>query len=386
MYSTELLTQTLISGVMIGVLYALMALGITFIYSIVRMINWAMGEFYMLGSYIQYVVVAYALGRNLWWLAVIISTAGTFLFGYLIEPILIKPMHARPMERRDDYATVVTIALLLMLRSLAVALGGPYQYRPETNLPIMWVGPLPMEGARVAASVCALLALALFYFVISKTWVGLALRAAAQNRVAAQTSGVEGVTKRYGGLLANDRVAVTLAAGEIRGLIGPNGAGKTTFVNLVTGIESPDAGEVHLANVSITGLAAHMIAARGLVRSFQVARVFGNLTVRENLMVPYFASAHTRGTADAVARMSELLRLSTLEPLADDLAKSLSGGQRMLLQACAGFMIPDMKVHVLDEPFAGINPVVKDTLIELILKENQTGATFLSVSHEMDIN
>jgi len=115
MYSTELLTQTLISGVMIGVLYALMALGITFIYSIVRMINWAMGEFYMLGSYIQYVAVAYLLGRNYWWLAILVSTAGTFLIGYLLEPLLIKPMHARPMERRDDYATVVTIALLLML-------------------------------------------------------------------------------------------------------------------------------------------------------------------------------------------------------------------------------------------------------------------------------
>ena len=137
MYSTELLIQTLISGVMIGVLYALMALGITFIYSIVRMINWAMGEFYMLGSYIQYVAVAHLLGRELWWLAVLISTAGTFLFGYLLEPILIKPMHARAMERRDDYATVVTIALLLMMRSLAVAIGGPYQFRPETNLPIM---------------------------------------------------------------------------------------------------------------------------------------------------------------------------------------------------------------------------------------------------------
>jgi len=62
-----------------------------------------------------------------------------------------------------------------------------------------------------------------------------------------------------------------------------------------------------------------------------------------------------------------------------------TGGQRMLLQACAGFMIPGVKVHVLDEPFAGINPVVKDTLIELILKENKTGATFLIVSHEMDI-
>jgi branched-chain amino acid transport system permease protein len=191
MFSSELFVQTLISGLMIGVLYALMALGITFIYSIVRMINWAMGEFYMLGSYFQYVAVAHLLGRDLWWIAILISTAGTFIVGYLLEPILIKPMHARGMERRDDYATVVTIALLLMMRSLAVAIGGPNQFRPETNLPIMWVGPLPMEGARVIASVGALVALALFYLVMSRTWIGLALRAAAQNRVAAQTSGVD---------------------------------------------------------------------------------------------------------------------------------------------------------------------------------------------------
>jgi branched-chain amino acid transport system ATP-binding protein len=194
-----------------------------------------------------------------------------------------------------------------------------------------------------------------------------------------------GLTKRYGGLTANDAVAMTLATGEIRGLIGPNGAGKTTFVNVITGIERPDSGTVTLNSTALTGLPPHLIAARGLVRSFQVARVFGNLTVRENLMVPYFASARTSGTAEGVARIAELLRLSTLEPLADDPAKSLSGGQRMLLQACAGFMIPGVKVHVLDEPFAGINPVVKDTLIELILKENKAGATFLIVSHEMDI-
>src|SRR3979411_1141201 len=102
-FSTELLAQTLIAGLMIGVLYALMALGITFIYSIVRMINWAMGEFYMLGSYIQYVAVAHMLGRDLWWLAVLISTAGTFLIGYLLEPILIKPKTARRKGRADDF-------------------------------------------------------------------------------------------------------------------------------------------------------------------------------------------------------------------------------------------------------------------------------------------
>jgi branched-chain amino acid transport system permease protein len=136
------------------------------------------------------VAVHHLLGPRWWWLAAIISSAGTFLVGLILEPILIKPMYARPMQRRDDYATVVTIALLLLLRSLAVALGGPNQYRPESDLPVVWIGPLPQEGARVAAFVCALLALA-FWIVIKKTWIGLALRAASQNRVAVQTSGVD---------------------------------------------------------------------------------------------------------------------------------------------------------------------------------------------------
>src|SRR5262249_34067509 len=190
-FSGELLVQTLLSGLMIGVLYALMALGITFIYWIVKTINWAMGEFYMIGSYLQFVAVHFLLGPRWWWLAAILSAAGTFLVGAILEPILIKPMYAQPMQRRDDYATVVTIALLLLLRSLAVALGGPNQYRPASDLPVVWIGPLPQEGARVAAFLCALLALAAFYVFVNKTWIGLALRAAAQNRVAVATAGVD---------------------------------------------------------------------------------------------------------------------------------------------------------------------------------------------------
>ncbi len=196
----------------------------------------------------------------------------------------------------------------------------------------------------------------------------------------------DGLTKRYGGLVANDGVGMTLAPGEIRGLIGPNGAGKTTFVNLVTGIETPDQGSVRLGDTPITGLAPHRIAAHGLVRSFQHARAFPNLTVRENLIVPYMASPATSDAEAGMARAEELLRLATLAPLADQPAGALSGGQRMLLMACAGFMIPGIRVYVLDEPFAGINPVVKDTLIELIGHENAThGVTFLIVSHEMEI-
>ena len=197
---------------------------------------------------------------------------------------------------------------------------------------------------------------------------------------------VEGVTKRYGGLVANDGVAMTIAPGEVRGLIGPNGAGKTTFVNLLTGIEALDAGRIRFGGADLTGLAANDIAARGLVRTFQVARVFANLSVRENLLLPFLAAGSPGGVRAGEALAAELLAIATLEHLAEEPAGVLSGGQRMLLQACAGFMIPSVRLYVLDEPFAGINPVVKDILIGLIERENASKQrAFLIVSHEMAI-
>ena len=182
----------------------------------------------------------------------------------------------------------------------------------------------------------------------------------------------EGVTKRYGGLVANDAVTMTLQPGEVRGLIGPNGAGKTTFVNLLTGFETLDAGRISLGGTDLTGLPANQIAARGLVRTFQVARVFANMSVRENLLLPFLAAGSPGGVLEGQARARELLAASTLEHMAEEPAGVLSGGQRMLLQACAGFMIPSARLYVLDEPFAGINPVVKDTLIALIERENKS--------------
>jgi branched-chain amino acid transport system permease protein len=189
-FTPELFLQTLIAGVMIGVLYALMALGITFIYSIVKMINWAMGEFYMIGSYAQYLLIVYWLGPDLWWVAVPLAGFGVFLIGIVLEPVLIKPMFTSGIERRDDYATVVTIALLLLLRNLATGLGGPYQRTPGSDLPTVMIGDLPVSGARAAAFVCAIAALGLFYLLLKKTWLGLALRASAQSRVGVQTAGV----------------------------------------------------------------------------------------------------------------------------------------------------------------------------------------------------
>ncbi len=195
------------------------------------------------------------------------------------------------------------------------------------------------------------------------------------------------LTKRFGGLVANQGVSIAVDAGEIRGLIGPNGAGKTTLANLITGIYPPTSGEIRMDGKSLVGLRPNEIAQQGLLRTFQVCRIFGNLTVRENLMLPYLA--HDRagtGRAEGLRLVEEFLALTTLARLADAPAKRLSGGQRALLQVACGFMVPGLKCYVLDEPFAGINPVIKDAIIDLILTANKArGITFVIVSHEMAV-
>ncbi len=189
-FTPELFLQTLIAGVMIGVLYALMALGITFIYSIVKMINWAMGEFYMIGSYAQYLLIVYWLGPGLWWVAVPLAGLGVFVIGVIVEPILIKPMFTSGIERRDDYATVITIALLLLLRNLATGLSGPYQRTPGSNLPTVMIGNLPVSGARAAAFVVRSPRSRCSTSSSRKPGSASRCRASAQSRVGVQTAGV----------------------------------------------------------------------------------------------------------------------------------------------------------------------------------------------------
>jgi branched-chain amino acid transport system ATP-binding protein len=193
-----------------------------------------------------------------------------------------------------------------------------------------------------------------------------------------------GLTKRFGGLTATNDVTLALEPGEIRGLIGPNGAGKTTLVNLLTGLYPPDSGDIRLDGASIVNLPPHRVARKGLLRSFQIARLFANLSLLHNLLVPYLARGGD--VADGIERARHFLELTQLTPLADQPAKSLSGGQRALLQIACGFMAQGLKCYVLDEPFAGINPVIKDRIVALILDENRAhGTTFLIVSHEMTV-
>jgi branched-chain amino acid transport system permease protein len=170
-----------------------------------------MGEFYMIGSYLQYMLVAWFLGPDLWWLAIVASTAGVFVLGLFTQWSLLKPIFRKPPEARGDYATVVTLALLLMLRSLATGIAGPNQFTPGSNLPIVMVGPMPLAGARVAAFVFALAALGVFWAVLRYTWYGLALRATSQSRVGVQTAGID--------VLRVDRVAFGIGV-ALAGLAG----------------------------------------------------------------------------------------------------------------------------------------------------------------------
>jgi len=196
-----------------------------------------------------------------------------------------------------------------------------------------------------------------------------------------------GLTKRFGGLTAVDALGLSVARGEIRGLIGPNGSGKTTTVNLVSALYGADAGEIHLGGERIDRLRPHQVAARGVARTFQIPKLFANMTVLENVLVPALAELDRgpgRPRAEILARARRLLELVTLDRLRHALAKELSGGQSMLLQIARGLMVHPIHLFLMDEPFAGVHPTIKDTIMETIVRMNRDeGVTFLIVSHEM---
>lgn len=168
-----------------------MAVGITFIYSVVRMINWAMGEFYMIGGYAQYLLIESWLGPGRWYLAVPLAALGVAALGMAVQRVLLRPMFSGTLERLDEYATIVTIALTVLFRNLAIVVFGPYQFSPPDYAPPVQLGPLPLNGSRFVAFVGAVLLLGLFAFVVRRTWFGLALRGVAQNRLGAAAAGID---------------------------------------------------------------------------------------------------------------------------------------------------------------------------------------------------
>jgi branched-chain amino acid transport system permease protein len=207
-----------------------MALGITFIYGIMKMINWAMGEFYMIGSYVQYALIATLLGPRRWYLALPLSMGAVFLLGLVIQRVLLRPMFVGVIERRDEYATIVTIAMMVFFRNVAIVLGGPNQYAPGDYARPTTIGPLPISGNRFVALIATLVLLGLFYFVIKRTWVGRALRGAAQNRVAIQTAGIN--VLRLDMVAFGVGVALAAAAGALLApdfLVYPENGASSTF-------------------------------------------------------------------------------------------------------------------------------------------------------------
>jgi branched-chain amino acid transport system ATP-binding protein len=196
-----------------------------------------------------------------------------------------------------------------------------------------------------------------------------------------------GLTKRFGGLVAVDDLPLVLRSGEVRGLIGPNGSGKTTTVNLLSGLYRADAGEIRLRGERIDRLRPHEITARGVARTFQTPKLFGNMTVLENVLLPALAELDRGGHRpwpEIRGRARRLLDFVTLDGQRHSLAKELSGGQSMLLQIARGLMVSPIHLFLMDEPFAGVHPTIKDTILETILRMNrEERVTFLIVSHEM---
>ncbi len=220
----------------------------------------------------------------------------------------------------------------------------------------------------------------------------------AQSRDATIVLQAEGLERSFGGVRAVDSMGFTLREGSITGLIGPNGAGKSTVFNLVTGVIKPQAGTVRLFGEDISRLPTYERARRGMIRTFQLSREFGGLTVLENLMlspqqqlgeklVPLFSAQRRVHEAEQAvyARALEVMEISRLGDLRDEYASNLSGGQKKLLELARTLMI-DCSVILLDEPGAGVNPALMTTLREMILELNKDhGKTFLIVEHDMDL-
>ncbi len=209
---------------------------------------------------------------------------------------------------------------------------------------------------------------------------------------------IEHVTKRFGGLSAVDDCSFALHEGSITGLIGPNGAGKTTLFNMIAGTFAPTAGRILLDGDDVTGLPAHQLFERGLVRTFQIPHEFHRMTCLENLLlVPEGQVGETlwnawlrwrrvRGQERRLReRAEEVLEFLNLHHLRDMLAGHLSGGQKKLLEL-GRTMMTDARLVLLDEPGAGVNKTLLGDIARSIRTLNEErGYTFCIIEHDMDL-
>lgn len=202
------------------------------------------------------------------------------------------------------------------------------------------------------------------------------------------------VSRKFGGLVAVDVEHLEIPRGAITALIGPNGAGKTTLFNLLTGFDKPDTGSWSFSGENLAGIPAHKVAEMGQVRTFQLTKALGLLTVLENMKLgakdqtgeslfqSIFPFLWKKQEAEIEERALAILERFKLLKLKDDFAASLSGGQRKLLEMARALMTNPTLV-MLDEPMAGVNPALTESLLEHILDLKTQGMTVLFVEHDM---
>ena len=205
------------------------------------------------------------------------------------------------------------------------------------------------------------------------------------------------IAKHFGGVKALSDVSLTINQGEIYGLIGPNGAGKTTFFNVLTGLYHPDGGDVIFDGEKLKASTPHKVTQRGIARTFQNIRLFGNMSAMENVMVGRHARTHA-GVFGAVMhsrktlmeeaairrRAEELLHYVNIADRADDLAKHLSYGDQRRLEI-ARALATEPKLLALDEPAAGMNGTETENLRELIEGIRKDGVTVLLIEHDVKL-
>jgi branched-chain amino acid transport system ATP-binding protein len=209
---------------------------------------------------------------------------------------------------------------------------------------------------------------------------------------------IENLTIRFGGLVAVNDVSFDILPGELFGLIGPNGAGKTTCFNMITGVYRPTAGEIKFSGVSIIGLRPSLIAARGIARTFQNIRLFGALSVLENVIVGGFLRRKTtllesmallpsaiKETSEFASAAMALLEMFHLADLADTRSADLPYGKQRRLEI-ARAMATSPRLLLLDEPAAGMNPQESEELMRDIKRlRDEFGQTILLIEHDMKV-
>lgn len=185
---------------------------------------------------------------------------------------------------------------------------------------------------------------------------------------------LKSISKSFGGIKAVDRCSFEVEENTITSLIGPNGAGKTTAFNIVSGLTKPDAGTIKLLSKDITNMQAYKIAQTGISRTFQLTKVFRNMTIKDNLLI-------AKNTNEA--EMKKVIESVYLHKSLDTIASELSYGQQRLLELARALLKPHFLL-MLDEPTAGVNPKIRQEL-KLILKNlKNEGKTVLLIEHDME--